>query len=133
MQRYSKQRELVLNYLCGTTAHPTAETIYSDLKPVCPSISLATVYRNLNLLVDNGLALRLDTGEQYARYDANTDNHYHFVCSCCHRVTDIFDGVLDNSVLTSIAEEGCKISGHKLFIYGVCAACAKKQSASASV
>lgn len=123
MQRYSKQREMIFNYLCNTTAHPTAETVYNDLKADFPSLSLATVYRNLNLLVDTGKAVKLDTGENVDRFDANTDNHYHFVCTCCHTVSDIFKGILADSVLKEIAGEGFSPESHKLFIYGKCHSC----------
>ena len=121
MQRYSKQREMIFEYLKNTTAHPTAETVYNDLKAQSPQLSLATVYRNLNLLVEMGKAVKLDTGENVDRFDANTDNHYHFVCTCCHKVSDIFDGILED-----IVGDGFSVEGHKLFIYGKCACCNKK-------
>lgn len=123
MQRYSRQREMILEYLSHTTAHPTAETIYGDLKPECPSLSLATVYRNLNLLVNTGKIIKLDTGENVDRFDANTNNHYHFVCTACHTVSDIFDGILSDEVIDKIVKQGFHATGHKLFIYGKCPKC----------
>lgn len=124
MQRYSRQREMIYDYLKNTTSHPTAEVIYNDLKEDCPSLSLATVYRNLNLLADTGRAVRLDTGENVVRFDANTDNHYHFVCTSCHRVLDIFDEVIKKDTIKSVLPNGATMDGHKLFIYGKCDRCA---------
>ncbi|MBP3337049.1 MAG: transcriptional repressor [Clostridia bacterium] len=126
MQRYSRQREMIFEYLKNTTAHPTAETVYNDLKAQSPQLSLATVYRNLNLLVEMGKAVKLDTGENVDRFDANTDNHYHFVCTCCHKVSDIFDGILSVKSIEDIVGDGFSVEGHKLFIYGKCACCNKK-------
>ncbi len=126
MQRYSKQREMIFDYLTSTTAHPTAEMVYNDLKAECPTLSLATVYRNLNLLVDLGKAIKLDTGENVDRFDANIDNHYHFVCTCCHSVSDIFKDILPNGTLEKVVDVGFVPESHKLFIYGKCSKCAKK-------
>ena len=52
--RYSKQRELILNQVQTRSDHPTANAIYAALREVCPGLSLGTVYRNLNCLVDTG-------------------------------------------------------------------------------
>ena len=125
MQRYSRQREMIYEYLCQTTEHPTAETVYNVLKKDAPNLSLATVYRNLNLLVDLGKAVKLDTGEGFDRFDANTDNHYHFVCTSCHKVTDIFKGILKEETLKEIVGYDHEIEGHKLFVYGKCPKCSK--------
>ena len=58
--RHSKQRDAIKAYLLSTTSHPTAEAVYEQLQNDFPNISLGTVYRNLNFLVDHGEALRLD-------------------------------------------------------------------------
>ena len=58
-KRYSKQRELIYQCLMATHEHPTAEMLYQWLKPENPSLSLGTVYRNLNLLADEGLVTRM--------------------------------------------------------------------------
>ena len=59
-KRYSRQRELIYEALMHTDQHPTAEMIYQWLKPTNPNLSLGTVYRNLNLLVDEGAAVRME-------------------------------------------------------------------------
>lgn len=59
IKRYSKQRELIYDAVMNTTEHPTAETIYIWLKPDNPALSLGTVYRNLNQLVEEGNVMRL--------------------------------------------------------------------------
>lgn len=79
-KRYSRQRELIYAALKGTDQHPTAEMIYQWLKPENPNLSLGTVYRNLNLLADEGAIARMAFPVE--RYDAETRPHPHF---CCQR------------------------------------------------
>ena len=85
---HSKQRDAIFENLRSRKDHPTAEEIYLSLKPAMPAISLATVYRNLAQLENEGLILRLGSGGS-ARYDGDTDPHYHLLCLGCGRVFDI--------------------------------------------
>lgn len=121
--KYSKQREMILQYLLNKKNHPTAEQIYTDLKHESPALSLATVYRNLNLLCATGQAQKLDTGESVDRFDADTSNHAHFVCESCGTVTDIFDKLVDGAAAERAAGEGFSVYKHKLFLYGTCSCC----------
>ena len=81
VKRYSRQRELIYRTLKASHEHPTAEMIYQALKPTNPNLSLGTVYRNLNLLVEEGIIARMSF--QVERYDADLSPHAHFACSCC--------------------------------------------------
>lgn len=122
---YSKQREALLNILRGTKSHPTASEIYDKLHETDPRISLGTVYRNLALLAENGMIMRIDTDHDSAHYDGCTDPHYHFVCDRCKRVSDID---IDPLVLDrEVAEKyGCSVSRHSLIFYGECRDCKSK-------
>jgi len=86
-KRYSRQRELIYQAVCATSEHPTAEMVYQWLKPGNPSLSLGTVYRNLNVLSEDGLLRRMPFPVE--RYDARLDHHSHFRCTCCGRVFDM--------------------------------------------
>ncbi len=121
--KYSKQREMVLQYLLEKKNHPTAEQIYSELKAVVPSLSLATVYRNLNLLCELGKVQRLDTGETVDRFDADISNHAHFICEVCQHVIDIPSEILSDQSIEKQLGSGYQVSSHKLFIYGICPCC----------
>ena len=79
--KYSKQRETIKEYLRSTTEHPTADMVYDKVRETFPNISLGTVYRNLNLLVNEGEAIRISCGDSSERFDGNTSNHYHFMCT----------------------------------------------------
>lgn len=85
----SKKRGAIYELLRNTKDHPTAEMIYNRLKPLYPELSLGTVYRNLAILTEEGLVVSVGKVDGQERYDARLDLHAHFVCSRCHRVTDI--------------------------------------------
>ena len=87
--KFSKQREAIKNYLANTTDHPTADVVYENIQKIYPNISLGTVYRNLNFLVEHGEILKLSCDDERDHYDANTNPHHHFYFRCCHRVTDL--------------------------------------------
>lgn len=125
VMRYSRQREMIYECLSQTTEHPTAEMLYSWLKPDNPALSLGTVYRNLNLLAEEGLITRMPFPVE--RFDANTIPHPHFMCRVCGGVFDLelpYSRALDES-----AEAICghRVDRHELLFYGTCAACNPKQ------
>ena len=84
-----RKRNAILSYLQGTTAHPSAETIYSDLKSEIPDLSMATVYRNLTKFRQEGMVQCVATVKGVERYDGNTAPHVHFICRRCDAVTDL--------------------------------------------
>ena len=126
IKRFSKQRELIYEAVRNTTEHPTAETVYSWLKPENPALSLGTVYRNLNQLVEEGSVQRLPFPIE--RYDANTAPHAHFLCRACGSVYDL-TGMCYDSVLDRQAEKvsGHTVEQHELFFDGICANCSIKK------
>lgn len=123
--KFSRQRESIKEYLSQTKEHPTADTVYMHIREKYPNISLGTVYRNLNLLVDLGEIIKLSPGNGSDRFDGNPLPHYHFVCTKCSCVQDldITPGALDH--INRIAEAGFngEIQGHSVFFYGKCSNC----------
>lgn len=87
--RCTRQRVAVFNYLSSVHSHPTAEEVFEAVKPVVPSISLATVYKSLEALVSCKLAAKLCFGDGPARYDCRSDNHYHLRCLHTGQVRDL--------------------------------------------
>ena len=87
--RVSHQRLLILDYLIMNPTHPTADTIYKDLKKVDPVISQATVYNTLNLLVEHKLVKELDFNMSSKRYEFKKTNHGHFICESCGLIEDL--------------------------------------------
>ena len=121
--KHSKQRDAILNLLKGVYTHPTAEWLYMELKKDFPNISLATVYRNLNLLLEIGEIIKLDVVDGVEHFDANDDEHCHFICNKCHRVIDI--SVPSSSLLRTEAENfnDISVTNCSLFLYGNCSNC----------
>lgn len=125
---FSKQRESILEYLKNTKEHPTAERIYSDLKQTLPNLSLATVYRNCNLLCEMRQVVRLTTNGKTDHFDADVSDHQHFVCLNCDSVHDLFFS-LPKEILDKNLEQDFQADFYQLYVYGTCRACRKKQSA----
>ena len=124
-RRFTPQRSAVYSYLAKVEHHPTAEDVYQGVKPKIPNISLATVYKSLEALVEAGLAAKLDTGCGSARYDARSDRHYHFRCLRSGAVEDLstpFDpeliAKLDPSLGRSLADRGFQVTGYRLELVG---------------
>ena len=87
--KYSRQRESIKANLMSRRDHPTADALYASIREKFPNISLGTVYRNLNLLVETGEILKLTCGNGPDHYDGNVTPHYHFVCRDCGQVYDM--------------------------------------------
>lgn len=125
--KYSRQREAIKEFLVGRTDHPTADTVYTNIRQEFPNISLGTVYRNLSLLSDIGEILKLSTGEGGDRFDGNPAPHYHFVCTQCGSVIDLELKSLDHiNELAGVSFNG-QIDGHVAYFYGKCHNCINKQ------
>ena len=121
--KYSRQREMILNYLNDTKTHPSADQVFQYVKSEIPNISLGTIYRNLNLLTELGTIQRITTNDGIEHYDATTEPHYHLYCKGCGCIIDMdmpnmpeieklaeryFDGVID---------------GHTTLFFGYCKEC----------
>ena len=87
--RHSPKREAILQCLRSTTCHPSAEWVYSQLKPQIPDLSLATVYRNLARFRTEGAVQVIGCVDGEDRYDGNVAPHGHFICRCCGAVIDL--------------------------------------------
>ena len=88
--RLTPQRKTILKYLIDHHTHPSVEMIYSDLKEHDDSISIATVYNTVRLLVDYHLVIELKNGDGSTHYDYFGRPHYHVVCDNCGKITDVF-------------------------------------------
>lgn len=121
--KYSRQRESIKDFLATRTDHPTADTVYSNIKEVIPNISLGTVYRNLALLSDMGEILKISTGSGPDRFDGNTHPHNHFICKRCHKVIDLEMQDIDH--IKTIAGEHFdgEIDSYITYFSGICSDC----------
>lgn len=124
--KYSRQREMIKDFLMTRKDHPTADVVYMNLRQEYPSISLGTVYRNLTLLADMGEILRLRVGDGVDHFDADTSKHYHFVCNECGQVIDLEMDNIDSIVDVAGKNFDGEIQGHVTYFHGICEDCKKK-------
>lgn len=125
--KVTPQRLAIYKTLCHTTEHPSAEMIFNDLQSYYPTMSLATVYKTIDILKEIGLLQMLNVGEDSFRYDANMENHPHVRCRVCNRVDDIF-GVPAESYIEAVADKtDYKLTGQQFYFYGVCPKCQAEQ------
>lgn len=119
-----RKRNAILSCLRQSKAHPSAESLYHDLRQRYSDISLATVYRNLALFKQQGLAVSLGTVGGIERFDGRTDPHIHFHCTCCGTVEDVESpDTLDTASLSAESQIGCRVDTVQLILYGVCKTC----------
>ena len=85
---YSVQRETIYQALKSTKIHPSADWVYARCREKMPGIGLATVYRNLEALVEQGRAIKINVAQGKDRYDADISPHFHTVCPVCGKVSD---------------------------------------------
>ena len=121
--RNTKQRSELLRVLNETHGHLTAEWIHSEVKKTVPSVSLATIYRLLNLLVEEGKVNLLPCEDGCNRYDSAMEAHHHIFCSTCGHIEDV-----PNLISAEVRREierwtGFEVKPARLDWHGVCAAC----------
>ena len=120
--RYSKQRELVLQKVEQLCDHPTAEEIYGEAVKDCPGLSLGTVYRNLNSLVDAGRVRRVSIPGKADRFDHTLCWHSHLYCTVC-------GGVVDADV--DEKHQKARVEDCAVVLFGVCEQCLQAEKAEA--
>lgn len=125
--RYSKQRELVLRTVEQLCDHPTAEEIFDKAAPECPGLSLGTVYRNLNSLVEAGMVRRVSIPGRADRFDHTLCWHSHLYCTACGGVVDA--DVDEKQVMRLVRrQKDVVVQECAVVLFGLCEACAKKQA-----
>src|SRR5262245_50023771 len=123
--RRTRPREVVLDVVRGTDAHPTAEQVHGLVRRRLPRVSLGTVYRNLRRLVETGLVKQLPGPP--ARFDGNATDHHHFTCTACGRIVDVAGALADapaRALSARIASlTGLGITHQRIEFFGRCGPC----------
>jgi Fur family peroxide stress response transcriptional regulator len=123
MRRDTKQREAILNILRKTRSHPTADQIYDEVRKDILNISKGTVYRNLQVLEEDGAISVLNINGTQSRYEVKQEGHYHFRCEKCGRVFDL-DEPIDKELDERISRKtGFTVSHHQTEFRGLCKDC----------
>lgn len=130
--RNTRQKQLILGVIkenCGR--HMTAEEIYELVKKNDRDIGIATIYRNIKLLEEEGVLLKAQFSEQGgAKYEmcvlGGDHTHHHLICLHCGTVCDVEDDLLDKIEKLVSNKRGFKILDHRLNFYGICRECQEK-------
>jgi Fur family peroxide stress response transcriptional regulator len=125
--KLTPQRLAIAKILSRSEGHPNVEKIYEHLQDDFPTMSLATVYRNVMLMKSLGEVLELGFPDGSNRYDGNKPYpHPHVICVKCKKIIDPDLATLKNMAEEVADETGFKILTHRLDFFGVCGDCQKK-------
>lgn len=125
--RLTTQRQIILEELSKVKTHPTANEVYDMVRKRLPRIGLGTVYRNLELMAESGVILKLEVGGTQKRFDATTELHYHIRCVSCGKVDDIELDVQLQLNQAAAENTNYQVLGHHIEFSGICAQCDSAQ------
>jgi Fur family peroxide stress response transcriptional regulator len=117
------QRHVLYETMQSMHGHPSPEEVFAAVKQRIPSISLATVYKNIHLFVESGVFRELSIHHGTLRVEMNSVPHHHMVCSICKKVSDLPDGVLGAQTTETILPNGFIVERISVDVIGICAAC----------
>ncbi len=120
-KRNTKQKEMILDIVKCSHTHPSAEEVYRQVHEKIPSVSLSTVYRNLQEMADSSLIDRIVGEDGITRFDGKCDHHYHFICNSCHKIIDLdiaYDGNINQMI-----DKDLKVDSHEIVFKGLCDKC----------
>lgn len=121
--RATPQRILVYEGLWKAGSHPSVSDIHRYVTTIDPSISLATVYKNLELFAEIDLVREIGSRESSTRYDPDVDAHINLVCNKCGKIED-YDCVFLDEIAPKLQEQvGFQVQSHHFEVIGLCADC----------
>jgi Fur family ferric uptake transcriptional regulator len=120
-RRNTPQRRVILEELQGLTSHPTAAELFSLVRKKLPRISLGTVYRNLEVLHEDGQLIKLELAGAETRFDGNTTPHLHIRCTACGAVRDVTSITPPPDPPAQL--EGFEVHGCRTEFFGICPDC----------
>jgi Fur family peroxide stress response transcriptional regulator len=119
----TQQRIEIYKALLDSEEHPSPEMVYRRLKMSFPTLSLATVYKNLEALARMGFAKKINPLSDHARYDGDVKQHSHFICLSCRKVEDISFDQLGSLEIPDIPDSDHIITAKTIVFMGICKAC----------
>jgi Fe2+ or Zn2+ uptake regulation protein len=120
--RNTKQLELIWQAIKDDATHPTADQVFLKVRRHLPTISLGTVYRNLQKLVSEGRLQVLTLGRAQ-HFDPLVSSHQHFICEQCEQVYDLLLDSREKRFLSRLPNEGFTVTSHQLSLFGRCKQC----------
>ena len=127
-KRMTRQRRVIFDAVASRKNHPSADEVYTIVRREIPNISLATVYRNLEVLSSEGLIKKVEFPSSPRRYDCVLEGHYHFNCVSCGRIVDVPQYKPKELEDRFRKLTGYKIMSHSLILNGYCPQCEHKRA-----
>ena len=121
------QREIIYRAVLEARDHPSPESIYEKVSREIPSVSLATIYKNVKTFLDAGLLRELSPHHGTVRLEANLTEHHHLVCTRCKAIVDLDESDLEPVQLRRKLPEGFQVFRYSVEFQGLCPACAKSR------
>jgi len=123
--RYTQQRQSIWNEMCATDEHRDAEEIYLSLRNEGMSVSRATVYRTIDVLVKNNLVRKLELGDGRALYEHKMDleHHDHLICVQCGKIEEFMDETIEEIQEKIVNDLGFKLIRHIHQLFVICNNC----------
>jgi Fur family peroxide stress response transcriptional regulator len=127
----TSQRLAIFEALAASREHPSAEQLHRTVRRRIPTLSLATVYKNLEALRDIGAVADVNLLHEQGRYEASLPGtgagrpHHHLVCVDCKEVRDLFDPGLEQLQISDL--QGFELRALKVQVEGLCPRCAQKR------
>lgn len=125
--KMTPQRRLILDVFLKCRGHPASEELYDKVKKKDASVGQATVYRTLKLLADSGLAEEVHFGDGVVRYEHILDqgHHDHLICERCGKKLEVVDETIEDLQEKLAEKHGFVLTGHAMYLYGICPECLK--------
>lgn len=122
MVRITRQRSAIRQAIEQAGRPLLPQELLTLAQQAIPNLNLATVYRNLNLLTEEGAVAPVHLPGQPTRFEAAGHHHHHFLCRSCDRVYDIH---ACSSEISRLAPRGFEVLDHEVILYGRCPGCRK--------
>ena len=124
-RRLTRQRRVIWNVLLAEPdRHLSAEDVVEQVRKRLPRVNTSTVYRTLEILVDDGLVLRTDLGGDRAYYEPVREHqHHHVICERCGKVTHLHDDTLGDLAARIEQDSGYRLGEREISFFGICPSC----------
>ena len=128
IRRKSRQRQLILDIIHGEGIHMNADQVFQKIKQKDPSVGIATVYRNLNLLTEMGVISKFQDRNAGFMYDGNPKRHHHFYCRYCGQYFDVSIALEEQLIEQVEKQMGVRVEDLNISLEGCCTKCKEIQS-----
>lgn len=121
--RNTRQKAIVLDTLMSMKSHPTIQQLYQEVQKKDPMIGQATVYRNINKLLEDGKIRKVPTKDNIDHYDGNCSIHYHFHCQRCQKILDLMGEDYQSIIENVERKNSIQIEDASFLFEGFCEGC----------